>query len=80
LLIEGNTIVGCHIGLFFCSGVKFGLAAKNTIEDTKSAGISVGHRNTDNLIRGNTVKRSGRAGILFRYDVLQRAICGRRRD
>jgi len=65
-VIRGNRIAGCHIGLFFCWGVKYGLAEKNTIEDTKTAGISVGHRDTDNLIRGNTVRRSGRAGILFR--------------
>jgi len=65
-VIRGNTIVGCHIGLFFCWGVRYGLAEGNTIEDTKTAGISVGHRDTDNLIRGNTVRRSGQAGILFR--------------
>lgn len=65
-VMRNNTIVGCHIGLFFCWGVKYGLAEKNTIEDTKTAGISVGHRDTDNLIRNNTVKRSGQAGILFR--------------
>ena len=65
-VMRGNTIVGCHIGLFFCWGVKYGLAEKNLIEDTKTAGISVGHRDTDNLIRNNTVNRSGQAGILFR--------------
>lgn len=65
-VIRNNSIVGCHIGLFFCWGVKHGLAEKNVIEDTATAGISVGHRDTDNLIRGNTVKRSGQAGILFR--------------
>ena len=65
-MIRNNTITGCHIGLFFCWGVKYGLAEKNTIEDIRTAGISVGHRDTDNLIRGNTVRRSGQAGILFR--------------
>jgi Right handed beta helix region len=65
-VIRNNTVTGCHIGLFLCWGVKYGLAEKNTIEDTKTAGISVGHRDTDNLIRNNTVKRSGQAGILFR--------------
>lgn len=65
-VIRGNTVVGCHIGLFFCWGVKYGLAEQNVIEDTKTAGISVGHRDTDNLIRNNAVKRSGQAGILFR--------------
>ena len=65
-VIRNNTISGCHIGLFFCWGVKYGLAEGNTIEDIRTAGISVGHRDTDNLIRGSTVKRSGQAGILFR--------------
>ena len=65
-VMRGNTIAGCNIGIFFCWGVKYGLADKNTIEDIKTAGISVGHRDTDNLIRGNTVKRSGQSGILFR--------------
>ena len=46
--------------------MKYGLAERNTIEDVKTAGISVGHRDTDNLIRGNVVRRSGQAGILFR--------------
>lgn len=46
--------------------MKFGLAEGNTIEDTRTAGISVGHRDTDNLIRNNRVVRSGQAGILFR--------------
>jgi hypothetical protein len=67
-VMRGNTIVGCNIGLFFCWGVKYGLAEKNTIEDTKTAGISVGHRDTDNRICNNTVKRSGQAGILFRAE------------
>jgi nitrous oxidase accessory protein NosD len=65
-VIRENAIVGNNIGLFFCWGVKYGLAEKNTIEDTKTAGISVGHRDTDNVIRNNIVKRSGQAGILFR--------------
>lgn len=65
-VIRTNRLVGNQIGLFFCWGVKFGLAEGNTIEDTKTAGISVGHRDTDNLIRNNVVRRSGQAGILFR--------------
>lgn len=65
-VIRNNRLVGNGIGLFFCWGVKYGLAEGNVIEDTKTAGISVGHRDTDNLIRNNTVRRSGQAGILFR--------------
>jgi len=65
-VMRNNKLIGNHIGLFFCWGVKFGLAEGNVIEDTKTAGISVGHRDTDNEIRRNTVRRSGVAGILFR--------------
>lgn len=65
-IIRNNKLERNHIGLFFCWGVKFGLAEKNTIDDTKTAGISVGHRDTDNVIRDNLVRRSGQQGILFR--------------
>jgi hypothetical protein len=53
------------IGLFFCWGVKHGLAEKNLIEDC-GTGISIGHRDTDNLIVGNNIHRSKKVGILFR--------------
>jgi len=68
LVVRGKTVAGCHIGLFFCWGVKYALAVRTTIEDVKTAEISVGHRDTDNLIRGNVVRRSGQAGILFRAE------------
>ncbi|MBL8867421.1 MAG: right-handed parallel beta-helix repeat-containing protein [Planctomycetia bacterium] len=65
-IMRNNKLERNHIGLFFCWGVKYGLAEKNTIDDTKTAGISVGHRDTDNVIRDNLVRRSGQQGILFR--------------
>jgi hypothetical protein len=65
-IIRGNTLQRNDIGLFFCWGVKFGLAEKNLIEDSRSYGISIGHRDTDNLIRDNEVRLSGKVGVLFR--------------
>jgi len=56
------------IGIFFCWGVKHGLAEKNVIEDNRSSGISIGHCDTDNLIRENDIVRSGKVGVLFRED------------
>ena len=56
----------CQIGLFFCWGVKYGLAEENTIFDIKGQGISIGHRDTDNIVRKNVVRNSGQTGILFR--------------
>ena len=42
------------------------MAERNVIEDSRSYGISIGHRDTDNLIRDNDVVRSGKVGVLFR--------------
>jgi hypothetical protein len=65
-VMRANRLVGNDIGIFFCWGVKHGLAEKNLIEDNRSYGISIGHRDTDNLIRDNDVHRSGQVGVLFR--------------
>lgn len=64
-IIRNNTLRGCDIGIFFCWGVKYGLAEGNTIEGNR-IGISVGHRDTDNLIVGNTIRDSHDHGMLFR--------------
>jgi Right handed beta helix region len=48
--------------------VKHGLAEENTILDSRAYGISIGHRDTDNVIRGNRIERSGQTGILFRAE------------
>ncbi|MCB1235892.1 MAG: right-handed parallel beta-helix repeat-containing protein, partial [Verrucomicrobiae bacterium] len=64
-IIRNNTLAGNDIGLFFCWGVKYGLAEGNTIEGNR-VGISIGHRDTDNLITGNTIADSRAQGLLFR--------------
>jgi hypothetical protein len=55
-------------GLFFCWGVKWALAEKNYIENSKRYGISIGHHDTDNVVRDNDVRASGQVGILFRKE------------
>jgi hypothetical protein len=65
-LIRGNRLERNSIGLFWCWGVRYGLAEKNRIEGNRDYGISVGHHDTDNLIRDNDVRGSGKVGILFR--------------
>ena len=65
-IIRRNKLERCQIGLFFCWGVKHGLAEENTILDIKGEGISIGHRDTDNIVRNNIVRNSGQTGILFR--------------
>ena len=65
-VMRDNRLERNSIGLFFCWGVKFGLAERNTIDDNSRHGISIGHRDTDNLVTHNTVRRSGEVGVLFR--------------
>jgi Right handed beta helix region len=65
-IIRDNRVMRNNIGIFFCWGVRFGLAERNTIEDIATAGVSIGHRDTDNVVRDNTIIRSGNVGVLFR--------------
>jgi hypothetical protein len=65
-IIRGNRVENTNQGLFFCWGVRHGLAEKNYIADNRLYGVSIAHRDTDNLIRDNEILRSGKVGILFR--------------
>lgn len=64
-VIRGNSLSGCDIGIFFCWGVKYGLAQDNLIDGNR-LGVSIGHRDTDNLVIGNTIRESRDHGLLFR--------------
>ncbi|WP_406693915.1 right-handed parallel beta-helix repeat-containing protein [Singulisphaera sp. Ch08] len=65
-LIRANRLERNSIGLFWCWGVKYGLAEKNQIAGNRDYGVSIGHNDTDNLIRDNDIQESGKVGILFR--------------
>jgi hypothetical protein len=67
-IIRGNRLIDNSLGLFFCWGVRWGLAEKNIIAGNKRFGISIGHRDTDNVVRDNDVRASGEVGILFRKE------------
>jgi parallel beta-helix repeat protein len=64
-IIRNSTLRGNDIGIFFCWGVKYGLAEGNQIEGNR-IGISIGHRDTDNLVTGNTIRGCKVNGLLFR--------------
>lgn len=64
-VMRGNRLIGNHIGIFFCWGVRHGLAENNRVE-RNDIGISIGHHDTDNLVRGNEVIGSKTNGVLFR--------------
>lgn len=65
-VIRGNRLERNRQGIYWCWGVRHGLAEDNLIADNSLYGISIGHRDTDNVMRGNRILRSGKAGILFR--------------
>jgi len=57
-----------EIGFFFCWGVKWALVENNKMLDNKRYGISIGHNDTDNIVRNNEVQRSGKTGIFLRQE------------
>lgn len=65
-LIRNSRMERNTIGLFWCWGVKYGLAEGNRMDGNRSYGISIGHCDTDNVMRNNEVRNSGKVGILFR--------------
>jgi len=64
-VIRNNRLEKNDIGLFFCWGVKYGLAENNELRGNR-VGISIGHRDTDNVIQNNIVDESRDVGVLFR--------------
>ena len=55
-------------GIFFCWSVSDGLAENCVLSQNSRYGISIGHRDTDNIIKGCTIERNGEVGILFRNE------------
>ncbi len=55
-------------GIFFCWSVSDGLAENCMLSQNSRYGISIGHRDTDNIIRQCTIERNGQVGILFRKE------------
>ena len=55
-------------GLFLCWRVKQGLFEDNLLEDNLGFGISVGHKDTDNLFRNNQVRGNHGDGVFFRNE------------
>lgn len=68
------TVRGCvarsnaQDGLFLCWRVKFGTFEENILESNGRFGISIGHKDTDNLLRKNQVRGNHQAGIFFRNE------------
>ena len=55
-------------GLFLCWRVRHGLFEDNLLEDNGRFGISIGHKDSDNLLQRNRVFRNGSNGVFFRNE------------
>jgi hypothetical protein len=64
-VIRGNRLLRNDIGIFFCWGIRQGIAEHNHVEGNR-VGISIGHHDTDNLVRENEVVGSRQQAVLFR--------------
>jgi parallel beta-helix repeat protein len=53
-------------GLFLCWRVRHGLFEGNELVDNGGHGISIGHKDSDNVLRKNVVRGNARYGINFR--------------
>jgi hypothetical protein len=68
------TVVNCRAvangsdGLFFCWRVKGGVAEGNWLEGNGGFGMSIGHKDTDNTVRGNTIIGNRAGGVYWRNE------------
>jgi parallel beta-helix repeat protein len=55
-------------GLFLCWRVRHGLFEKNILENNGRFGISIGHKDSDNLLQENQVRFNRQDGVFFRNE------------
>jgi hypothetical protein len=55
-------------GMYFCWGVTDGFVSKCKFTGNNKYGISIGHRDTDNIIENCLIENNKEVGILFRKD------------
>jgi hypothetical protein len=60
-------------GLFLCWRVRHGVFEKNLLENNGRYGISIGHKDTDNLLQDNEVRGNHEEGVMFRDDTIAMA-------
>jgi hypothetical protein len=57
-------------GLFLCWRVRHGLFEKNLFENNGRFGISIGHKDSDNLLQENEVRANRQDGVFFRNETV----------
>ena len=67
-VMRDNSVSDCEDGIYWCWGVRGGVAENNRVMRCRRHGISTGHRDTDNIIRNNQISECGGAGVYFRTE------------
>ena len=55
-------------GFFFCWRVRGGVAEDNWLENNGGYGMSIGHKDSDNFVRRNTILGNHRGGVFWRAE------------
>ncbi len=68
------SVTGCRAvgndddGFFFCWRVRGGVAEGNWLENNGGYGMSIGHKDSDNFVRRNTIIGNKRGGVYWRAE------------
>ncbi len=68
------SVTGCRAvgndddGFFFCWRVRGGVAEGNWLENNGGYGMSIGHKDSDNFVRRNTIVGNKRGGVYWRAE------------
>ena len=57
-------------GLFLCWRVRFGVFTNNLSENNGRYGISIGHKDSDNLLNNNVIRSNKEDGVFFRNETV----------
>ena len=63
--VRNNRLEGNYIGFYFCWGVRHGLVENNVILNNSQYGVRLGQKDTDNVVRNNEIRNSGKVGVIF---------------
>ncbi|NOZ21404.1 MAG: DUF1565 domain-containing protein [Planctomycetes bacterium] len=68
-VVRGNqSLRNGNIGLFLCWRVRHGVFEDNECRDNGGAGISIGHKDSDNVFRRNVIVGNRKCGVHFRKE------------
>jgi parallel beta-helix repeat protein len=67
-VINCRAIANDSDGLFFCWRVRGGIAEGNWLEANGGYGLSIGHKDSDNMIRRNTIVGNSQGGVYWRAE------------